>query len=137
MADPISKSKLEDVAARLQAMGVEEADLREEFIRGSGAGGQKINKTNSCVQLTYLPRGIVIKCQHSRSREQNRFFARRLLLERLEAEKLGVQSQKMQKMFKLRAQKKKRSKRAKEKMLAGKKQNAQLKQLRKRVDGSE
>jgi len=126
----ISKKKITVVNDRLEALGVSEDDLHEEFVKGSGSGGQKINKTNSCVQLTYLKTGQVIRCQKTRSREDNRVFARRILLEKLEEEKLGRESEKQKKIHKLRAQKRKRSKRAKEKVLKLKKERAETKMLR-------
>lgn len=63
---------------------IPEADIDEKFLHGSGPGGQKINKTSSAVQLKHLPSGVVVKCQETRSRTQNRKIARRLLSERLE-----------------------------------------------------
>jgi len=63
---------------------IDETEITESFLKGSGPGGQKINKTSSAVQLKHLPSGIVVKCQGTRSREQNRKDARRLLGERLE-----------------------------------------------------
>ena len=129
--NPISQSKFDDVARRLEALGVTKEVLREEFIRGSGAGGQKINKTNSCVQLTHTPSGIVIRCQHTRSREQNRFFARRILCERLEAIQLGKKSEKEKRLHRIRAQKRRRSRRAKDKMLSSKKFQGEKKKQRK------
>ncbi|RLV95643.1 putative peptide chain release factor-like protein [Spathaspora sp. JA1] len=64
---------------------IKEDEIKEVFIKGgSGAGGQKINKTNSKVQLTHLPTGLVITCQYSRSQEQNRKRARELLALKLE-----------------------------------------------------
>ncbi|EKD52465.1 MAG: hypothetical protein ACD_62C00013G0003 [uncultured bacterium] len=130
--NPISQSKFDDVARRLEALGVTKEVLREEFIRGSGAGGQKINKTNSCVQLTHTPSGIVIRCQHTRSREQNRFFARRILCERLEAIQLGKKSEKEKRLHRIRAQKRRRSRRAKDKMLSSKKFQGEKKKQRKK-----
>ncbi len=79
-----SKEKWEELSKRMNALGIQDADLDESFILGSGKGGQKVNKTHSCVQLKHEPSGIIIKCQKERSRESNRFFARRLLCERLE-----------------------------------------------------
>lgn len=58
---------------------IQESDIEETFIKGSGKGGQKINKTNSKVQLCHIPTGIVINCQFSRSREDNRKRAREIL----------------------------------------------------------
>src|SRR3989339_1149179 len=130
--NPISQSKFDDVARRLEALGVTKEVLREEFIRGSGAGGQKINKTNSCVQLTHTPSGIVIRCQHTRSREQNRFFARRILCERLEGSQLGKKSEKEKRLHRIRAQKRRRSRRAKDKMLSSKKFQGEKKKQRKK-----
>ncbi|KAH0408375.1 hypothetical protein KCU90_g21991, partial [Aureobasidium melanogenum] len=59
-----------------------ESDITEAFLKGTGPGGQKINKTSSAVQLKHLPTGLVIKCQETRSRSQNRKIARRILAER-------------------------------------------------------
>lgn len=63
---------------------IPETDITESFLKGTGPGGQKINKTSSAVQLKHLPTGIVVKSQETRSREQNRRTARRILGERLE-----------------------------------------------------
>lgn len=126
----VSPDKVSDVNERLLKLGIGENDLLEEFIRGSGAGGQKINKTSSCVQLTCLKNGWVIRCQESRSRELNRFIARRKLLERLEDEKLGKESARNQKIHKIRAQKRRRSRRAKDKMLDEKKHRGGIKKSR-------
>jgi protein subunit release factor B len=128
----VSKDKFNEVNERLYKLGVAEQDLIETFIRGSGKGGQKINKTSSCVQLTYLKTGWVIRCQMSRSREQNRFFARRLLLEKLEKAFLGEKSEKEQRVRKLRLQKKRRSRKAKEKLLQNKKHRSEIKKMRQR-----
>jgi peptide chain release factor len=62
----------------------DEDDIVETFVRGSGPGGQKINKTASCVMLRHIPSGIVIRCQESRSQHRNRELARRILRERLD-----------------------------------------------------
>lgn len=66
-----------------------DAEIEENFLKGSGPGGQKINKTSSAVQLKHLPTGVVVKCQETRSRSQNRKIARRILGERLEELELG------------------------------------------------
>ncbi|KAF8822206.1 hypothetical protein IE077_000819 [Cardiosporidium cionae] len=72
------------ISERMHKLGVKEADIIELFIKGGGAGGQKINKTNNCVLLKHIPSEIIIRCQKERSREQNRRIARRLLVEKLE-----------------------------------------------------
>lgn len=64
-------------------------EIIETFLKGSGPGGQKINKTSSAVQLKHLPTGIVVKCQETRSRALNRKYARRLLQDRIEEAELG------------------------------------------------
>jgi len=61
-----------------------EADLVEKFVRGSGSGGQKINKTSSCVQLTHTPTGLSVSVQASRSQSRNRVLARRALAAKLD-----------------------------------------------------
>ena len=78
-----AKEKL--LAERMSALGVREEDLEEQFVRSSGAGGQKVNKTSSCVLLHHRPTGIRIKCQQERSQAINRYIARLLLLEKLAA----------------------------------------------------
>jgi protein subunit release factor B len=69
-----------------------DSEITESFLKGSGPGGQKINKTSSAVQLKHLPTGIVVKCQETRSRDQNRKLARKILGERIEELELGEQS---------------------------------------------
>lgn len=90
------------------------SDLEESFLKGTGPGGQKINKTNSAVQLKHLPTGVVVKCQETRSRDQNRKLARRILQDRLEEMELGEQSRvalKREQERKKKASKKKKARR--------------------------
>lgn len=126
----ISKEKLEELAARMERLGIKENDLIEKFILGSGKGGQKINKTSSCVYLKHLPTGMEVKCQLDRSREMNRYYARRELCERMEEKIESKKSEKQQMIEKIRRQKRRRSRRSKEKMLEGKKQVSKKKSLR-------
>lgn len=114
-------------------LGIRESDLMEDFVKGSGAGGQKINKTSMAVSIRHAPSGIIVRCQESRSQALNRFLARRLLCEKLERKVLGLQSEEQQRIEKLRRQKRKRSKRAKEKMLANKKHHSEKKAMRGRI----
>lgn len=113
-------------------LGMEESDLVENFVRGSGAGGQKINKTSVVVMLRHLPSGIAVRCQESRSQALNRFLARRLLVEKLEAKIFGEKSEKQKAIEKIRRQKRRRSRRAREKMLADKRRQGEKKVLRRR-----
>ncbi|KAI0119157.1 RF-1 domain-containing protein [Daldinia grandis] len=69
-----------------------EGDIQESFLRGSGPGGQKINKTSSAVQLKHLPTGLVVKSQATRSRSQNRVIARQLLADKLDKLTRGDES---------------------------------------------
>ena len=124
---PEKEKQLLQLMARL---GVKESDLAENFIRGGGHGGQKKNKTSSCVHLRHIPSGTEVRCQADRSQSLNRFLARRELCEKLEERALGEMSRKRQLMEKIRRQKRRRSKRAKEKMLAGKHKRAEVKTLR-------
>lgn len=128
------KDKWEEVAARMLKLGIQESDLIEKFILGSGSGGQKINKTSSCVYLKHIPTGLEVKCQSTRSRELNRLYARRELCEKLEERLFQEKSSKQQEFEKIRRQKRRRSRRSKEKMLAGKKIRSEKKQLRKPPD---
>lgn len=128
---PVTQAKLKDLERRMALLGIREEDLEESFIRASGPGGQKVNKTSSCVVLKHKPTGLVIKCMESRSRELNRFLARRRLADRIAEREERRLSERQEKIEKIRRQKRKRSKRAKEKMLADKKAQAQKKDLRK------
>lgn len=114
----------------MSRLGLKECDLTEAFVRGSGAGGQKINKTSVVVWLRHAPSGLEVRCQESRSQALNRFLARRLLVEKLEEKALKHESAKQQEIEKLRRQKRKRSKRAKNKMLDDKRHHADKKKLR-------
>ncbi len=128
----ISKTKWEKLKKKMKNLGVEEKDFQEKFIKGSGSGGQKINKTSSCVYLKDLASKLEVKCQKSRSLQENRFFARRILVSKIEEIRLQKESEKMKKIAKIKKQKRKRSKRAKEKMLEFKRRRAEKKKGRNR-----
>lgn len=127
---PVSPAKENDLLSRMKKYDIREGDLVENFIRGSGAGGQKINKTSSCVQLIHRPTGIEVRCQSSRSQALNRFLARRLLVDEMARRVEGAKSAERQRIEKIRRQKRKRSRRAKEKMLEAKKHQSEKKKLR-------
>jgi protein subunit release factor B len=128
-----STAKQKKQKARMVTLGVLEGDLTEKFILGSGSGGQKVNKTASCVYLRHGPSGIEVKCQKARSRAMNRFYARRELCDQLEEKILGEKSKRRMAAEKIRRQKRRRSRRQKEKMLDGKRKQAQKKELRRPV----
>jgi len=132
---PITPEKLSALEARLAALGIAAPDLLEKFVRGSGAGGQKINKTSSCVFLKHLPSGVCIKCQLDRSREMNRYLARRELCEQLEAMRAGQATAKTAAIEKLRRQKRPRSRRSKQRSVADKRLLSSKKSLRRAPGG--
>lgn len=126
-----SPDKISALEQRMVSLGIDPNDLLEKFVRGSGAGGQKINKTSNCVFLKHLPTGITIKCQMERSREMNRFLARRELCDQIDAITNGEASAKSQAIEKLRRQKRQRSRRSKQRSVADKRKLSEKKALRK------
>ncbi len=126
----IRKEKLDELQARMDRLGIKQDDLIEKFILGSGKGGQKINKTSSCVYLKHIPTSIEIKCQRDRSREMNRYYARKELCDRIEESISEEKSERQKAIEKIRRQKRRRSRKSKEKMLAGKKIQSEKKSLR-------
>jgi len=114
----------------MRRLGVRPEDLVESFVRSSGPGGQKVNKTSTCVVLLHRPTGFKVKCQTERSQALNRFLARRMLLDKIERHRLGVISAEKQRIEKIRRQKRRRSRRAKARMLAEKRYQAEKKALR-------
>ena len=127
---PVSAKKQLALEAAMRRLSVEERDLEEWFIRSRGPGGQNVNKVSTCVVLRHRPSGLEVRCQQERSQALNRFLARRLLLSRLEAQRLGRLSAEAKAIAKLRRQKRKRSRRAQEKVLAAKRLRAEKKALR-------
>jgi protein subunit release factor B len=109
---PVSEEKKRWLKERMEALGIYEKDIEEKFIRSSGSGGQKVNKTSTCVYLKHIPTGVEIKWMKERSQSLNRFFARRELVREIEKlsgqltpEKIRAEKSKRQKL--------KRKKRAK------------------------
>ena len=124
-------SKTKRLESRMMSLGIGEEDLLEKFILGSGKGGQKVNKTSSCVYLKHIPTGIEIKCQNERSQDLNRYRARQMLCDKIEEILYKEKSKKQKQIDKIRRQKKRRSRKAQEKVLKGKKERSIIKQLRK------
>ena len=127
---PVSSGKERQLAERMQALGVRESDIEEQFVRSSGAGGQNVNKISSCVLLHHRPTGIQVKCQQERSQGLNRFLARRVLLDKIEEKIRGTVAAEQQRIEKIRRQKRKRSRRAKQRMLDDKQRQSEKKQRR-------
>ncbi len=126
----VSMAKEQALRVNMESLGIRERDIKERFIRSSGKGGQKVNKTSSCVYLKHRPTGIEVKCQQERSQALNRFLARRILTNKIETLILGRQSEERKRIEKIRRQKRKRSRRAKEKMLEAKRKRAEKKEMR-------
>jgi protein subunit release factor B len=129
----ISQEKETALHQRMERLGVREEDFRETFVRSSGPGGQKVNKTSSCVHLVHLPTGLAVKCQQERSQTLNRFLARRLILDRIERLRTGLVAAEKMRVEKIRRQKRRRTRRAKEKILEAKHLRSEKKTLRTRV----
>jgi len=130
---PVSSEKEKALIQRMLTLGISENDIEETFVRSSGPGGQKVNKTSSCVHLFHLPTGLAVKCQRERSQSLNRYLARKLLLDKIERSQKGFIEEEKEKIEKIRRQKRKRSRRAKEKILSAKHHQTEKKILRSRI----
>jgi len=107
----VTEQKRLELEQRMQKCNLLENDLEEKFVRSGGAGGQKVNKTSSCVYLKHIPTGLSVKTQTSRSQQLNRFYARRQLCEIIENKTLGKESPQAKKIEKIRKQKDRRRRR--------------------------
>ena len=132
-AFPVSLEKETQLAQRMTALGVSEADIEESFVRSGGHGGQNVNKTSTCVMLLHRPTGVQVKCQETRQQGLNRFIARRVLLDKIEAIKNGFVAAQRAEREKIRRQKRKRSRRAKDRILADKSHQAVKKAARRPI----
>lgn len=127
-----------ETIAKIKSLMVEasvyEEDLDESFILGGGPGGQKTNKTSNVVRLFHAPSGLQVRCGENRSREINRWLARRQLAEKILERELGRKSAQQQEREKKRRQKRRRSRRQKQRMLDDKRAHAEKKASRRPVD---
>jgi len=126
----VSPEKEKVLLEKMHHLGVHEEDIVERFVRSRGHGGQNVNKVSTCVYLKHLPTGIEVKCQQERSQALNRFFARRLLVKKIEDQIFGKESAERQRIAKIKRQKRKRSKRAQEKVLHLKHMQSEKKKAR-------
>jgi peptide chain release factor len=122
--------------ARFVSLGVSPGEVEECFIRGAGAGGQKINKTSSTVRLRHLPTGVEVRCQRERNQSVNRLLAWSELADKLEWRKAEAANQKQAARELVRRQKRQKSRGQKLRMIESKKHRAKIKSHR-RAAGSE
>lgn len=124
---------METLAERMEALGILEEDLEERFVLGSGSGGQKINKTSSCVYLKHLPTGREVNCQETRSREKNREIARVRLCEFFETAAAEAKLVAARERARRRYQKRKPSKAAKARLRVAKQHRSERKSSRRKI----
>ncbi len=112
---PVTEAKAGALYERMAGCGLSESDIEESFTRSGGPGGQNVNKTSTCAVLKHKPTGLEVKCGKTRSQGLNRYYARKILCEQLEAAKLGKKSPAAKKAEKKRKQKQKIKRRARKK----------------------
>nr|WP_319394029.1 peptide chain release factor-like protein [uncultured Desulfobacter sp.] len=104
--------KIKALEKKMNHLGIYKKDILEKFIKSSGRGGQKVNKTCSAVFLTHLPTKISVKFGKHRSQHLNRFMALRHLVEKIEQQQTGTPDAAARKITRLKKQKKRRRKKA-------------------------
>lgn len=117
----VSPRKVQELRERIQRLGIDLKAIEEGFTRGSGKGGQKINKTSNCVRLSYAPLGISVRVQRERKRNVNRFLALRELVDRIEMRISPGTSERLKDIERLRRRKSRRAQRTAAKYGAGEK----------------
>ena len=127
MISPETIARIKELMAEASVF---EEDLDESFILGGGPGGQKTNKTSNVVRLSHEPSGLMVRCGETRSRETNRWLARRSLAEAILERDNRRKSEARQAAEKVRRQKLRRTRRQKQKMLADKRAHSEIKAVR-------
>ena len=130
----ISPETIGKIKELMSEASVFEEDIEESFILGGGPGGQKTNKTSNVVRLSHEPSGVQVRCGENRSRETNRWLARRMLAEIVLEREHKRKSAARQVAEKVRRQKRRRSRRQKQKMLDEKHARSQIKINRRKVE---
>jgi len=126
----IADGTIAKIKELMREASVFEEDLEEDFILGGGPGGQKTNKTSNVVRLSHGPSGISVRCGETRSRETNRWLARRAVAELILEREHRRKSEKTQEIERRRRQKRRRSRKQKQKMLADKRARSGIKAMR-------
>lgn len=131
MLTPATIARIKELMAEASVF---EEDIEESFILGGGPGGQKTNKTSNVVRLKHDPSGLNIRFGETRSREDNRWLARRALAEAILERENRRKSARRQEAERKRRQKRRRSRRQKQRMLEEKHAHSEKKAARKPVD---
>ena len=113
----ITIKKQEELEKRMAALNIREGDIEEKFVRSSGPGGQKVNKTASCVYIKHIPTSLEVKSSRERTQGLNRYYARKRLCELIEDRQLGKESPAALKVQKIRKQKQRRKRRSRQNRL--------------------
>jgi peptide chain release factor len=125
------------IQRRLDTLGVIPTDVEEKFVRGSGPGGQKINKTSSTVCLRHVPTGVEVRVQRERSQAANRELAWQELCEKLETALRDAETARRAAVEKERRRKRPKSRAQKRRMVETKRQRRVAKDQRGRIRGDE
>ena len=129
----ICPGKQAQIMELMREAALYEEDLEETFILGGGPGGQKTNKTSSVVRLSHAKSGLQVKCGETRSREDNRWLARRMLAEAILEREHRRKSAAVEAREKIRRQKRRRSRRQRARMLDDKHAHSEKKAARRKV----
>lgn len=130
----VGSEKMLALLTRWEELGIREEDVRESFIRSGGNGGQNVNKVATCVQLKHLPTGTEVKVQQERSQALNRYYARKLLADKIEDAVNGAESTRRQEIEKVKRQKRRRSRKAQAKIREYKERTSEKKEARKKPE---
>lgn len=129
----VNLDKEKALLREMARLGVRQEDILEDFVRSRGPGGQNVNKVSTCVYLKHLPTGIEVKCQRERSQVLNRYLARKILLRKIDEQRLKKIADQRSRLEKIKRQNRKRSKQAKLRILEGKRRRSEKKMLRAKI----
>ncbi len=113
-----NQKKIDALEREMKRLGIRKTDIQEKFVKASGRGGQKVNKSSCAVFLSHMPSGITVKVGKTRSQHLNRFLAMRRLVEKVEAQQTDTMTTAERKIAKLRKQKQRRKRKNKKKWSA-------------------